>query len=141
MMNPGLPDGAHGASAHQANLDAAKRAEEERQRRRDEEEEALTPYGPEDLANDWQFKIVKGTFKTAKQIEAVQEEMAVWGWVLVEVFDQTRVRFKRSAGEGAKDAERDGNPFRTISNSSGPGCGSTVVVLGLIVVGMAWWLA
>jgi len=39
-------------------------AEKERARRR-EEEELMTGYSPGDLQGNWQFKIVRGTFKRA----------------------------------------------------------------------------
>src|SRR5205085_2648363 len=118
-MNPAI----HGAAAaqHQA-------AERERARRR-EEEEVMTGYTPADLGGDWQFKIVKGTFKTPRQIEAVQQEQAEYGWVLVEIFDQNRIRFKRPAGEAQKDQFREGNPYMTVSKASSPGCGTTVALL------------
>jgi hypothetical protein len=131
-MNPAL----HGAAAgqHQA-------AERERARRR-EEEELMTGYSPEDLAGQWQFKIVKGTFKTPQQIEAVQQEQAEYGWILLEVFDQNRIRFKRPGAEAAKDAYREGNPFMTVSKAAGPGCGTAAaVVLALATSGLWYWLA
>src|SRR5262245_57918137 len=88
-------DGAAGAHA-------AQKAEQERRRKR-EEEEIMTGYRPDELAGDWQFKIVKGTFKTAQQIDRVVHEQGEFGWVLVEVFDQNRIRFKRPASEAEKD--------------------------------------
>src|SRR5262245_8576947 len=111
-------------------------AEKERARRR-EEEEIMTGYTPEDLAGNWQFKIVKGTFKTPKQIDAVQQEQAEFGWVLVEIFDHNRMRFKRPASEVSKDTYREGNPYRTVSKASGPGCATTVLLLLVLVAGGA----
>lgn len=134
-MYPGM-DGAAGASQHQ-------KQQEEMARRRREEEEVLTGYTPQDLAGNWQFKIVKGTYKTRLQIEAVQNEQAEHGWVLVEVFDQNRIRFKRPASEIANDAERGGNPYKTVSKASGPGCGTMMVLLFLVFFtgGGIYWLA
>jgi hypothetical protein len=130
-MNPAI----HGAAAaqHQA-------AERERARRR-EEEEIMTGYTPEELSANWQFKIVKGNFKTPKQIEAVQQEQAEFGWIFVEIFDQNRIRFKRPASEAAKDAYREGNPYMTVSKVSSPGCGATVALLLAMVGGMLYWMA
>jgi hypothetical protein len=113
--------------------------EKERARRR-EEEEIMTGYRPGDLEGDWQFKIVKGTFKTQKQIDAVIQEQAEFGWVLVEVFDHSRIRFKRPAAEIEKDAYREGNPYATSSKASGPGCATTMVLLGLVVGGGYFFL-
>ena len=100
-----------------------------------EEEELMSGYGPQDLQSNWQFKIVRGTYKTSEQIEAVIQEQAEFGWVLVEIFDQTRIRFKRPAGEAAQDAYREGNPYATISKASGPGCGTAVGMLLVLVLG------
>src|SRR5438105_4262312 len=125
MMNPGMPGDGGAHAAQQAQVEEQRRQEEER-RRHQEEEEVMTGYRPDELAGDWQFKIVKGSFKTAKQVQEVQHEMAEWGWVLLEVFDESRIRFKRPASAAARDAEREGNPFRTVSKTSGPGCGSMV---------------
>jgi len=111
-------------------------AEKERARRR-EEEELMTGYNPGDLQGHWQFKIVKGTFKTQAQIDAVVNEQAEFGWVLVEIFDHGRIRFKRPAGEAEKDAYREGNPYGTVSKASKPGCGTAMVLL--LALGMVGW--
>jgi hypothetical protein len=102
---------------------------QERARLRREEEELMTGYSPGDLSGDWQFKIVKGTFKKRSQVEAVQQEQAEFGWILVEVFDGNRIRFKRPASETAKDEFREGNPYKTQSKAAPVGCGTTVAVL------------
>jgi hypothetical protein len=113
-------------------------AEKERARRR-EEEELMTGYNPGDLQGHWQFKIVKGTFKTQAQIDAVVHEQAEYGWVLVETPPHARIRFKRPAGEAEKDAYREGNPYGTVSRASKPGCGTAMVLLLAIAVG-GWYL-
>jgi hypothetical protein len=126
----------HGAAAtqHQA-------AERERARRR-EEEEVMTGYTPDDLAGQWQFKIVKGTFKSPRQIEAVQQEQAEFGWVLLEIFDQNRIRFKRPASEASKDAYREGNPYMTVSKASSPGCAqTTLALLAILMMAGYYWAA
>ena len=112
-------------------------AEREKVRRR-EEEELMTGYRPEDLSGNWQFKIVKGTFKTQKQLDLVLQEQAEFGWTMVEIFDQNRIRFKRPAAEAAQDEFRDGNPYATVSKASGPGCTTMVLLLG--IVGVCGWL-
>ena len=126
-LNPGLLAAQHAA------------AEREKLRCR-EEEEVMTGYSPEDLGGDWQFKIVRGTFKTRKQIENVQLEQAEFGWVLVEIFDHSRIRFKRHINEVAGDAYREGNPYSTVSKVSGPGCGTTVALLLAVALGVGYWL-
>ena len=113
-------------------------AEREKARRR-EEEELMTGYRPDELGGNWQFKIVKGTFKTQKQIDLVLQEQAEFGWVMVEIFDQSRIRFKRPAAETAKDEFREGNPYATVSKASGPGCTTMILLLGMLIVG-GWWM-
>lgn len=113
-------------------------AEKERARRR-EEEELMTGYNPGDLQGNWQFKIVKGTFKTQAQIDAVVQEQAEYGWVLVEIFDHARIRFKRPASEVEKDSYREGNPYGTVSSASKPGCGTAMLLLVAIAAG-GWYL-
>jgi hypothetical protein len=113
--------------------------ERERKRRR-EEEQVMTGYSPQDLSGNWQFKIVKGTFKKPHQIEAVIQEQAEYGWVLVEVFDENRIRFKRPAAEAAKDTYREGNPYATVSRASGPGCGTAVLAAALVIAAFSWWV-
>jgi hypothetical protein len=125
----------HGA----AGAYAAQKAEEER-RRRQEEEEVMTGYSHDDLAGDWQFKIVKGTFKKRSQVEAVIQEQAEFGWIMVEIFDHNRIRFKRPASEVAKDEYRERNPYQTVSKAAGPGCGSMVLLAVVLSGGTLYWL-
>jgi hypothetical protein len=126
----------HGAlAAHQHHA-----AEQEKRRRR-EEEECMSGYTPEEAKGPWQFKIVRGTFKTAQQVEAVQQEQAEFGWTLVEIFDPQRIRFKRPVSEAAKDPYREGNPYATVSKASGPGCGSAVLLCGVLTAGALCLLA
>jgi hypothetical protein len=134
-MNPGALAGAQAAAASAA---ARRRREEEERRRRCEEEEVMTGYTPDELAEGWQFKIVKGTYQSRAQVEAVQQEMAPWGWVLVEVFDEARARFKRPAAAAKRDALIQGNPYRTVSEASGPsgsGCAGMVLLAVLVAAG------
>jgi hypothetical protein len=115
-------------------------AEREKARRR-EEEELMTGYRPDELGGNWQFKIVKGTFKTQKQLDLVLQEQAEFGWIMVEIFDQNRIRFKRPAAEADKDEFRDGNPYATISKASGPGCTTMVLLVAVLTVAGWLWLA
>jgi hypothetical protein len=65
-----------------------------------EEEERLTTYSPEDLSQGWEFKIVRANTRAFSKPEVMQqvcEEEAQSGWVLVEKFDDARLRFKRPA--------------------------------------------
>jgi hypothetical protein len=116
----------------------------EREQARLDEEVLMTSYRPDETASNWQFKIVKGTFKTAPQVEAVRKEQAEHGWILVEIFDQNRIRFKRLVSEADNDAYREGNPYATVSKASGPGCGAALLLAGTLVgatAGLCWWIA
>ena len=86
-----------------------------------EEEEEMTPYRDKDLAEGWEFKIVRGAFRKPEQLRAVLEEEKQGGWTLVEKFDDSRIRLKRPAG--AKRVEGDFaegyDPYRTTVRSAG----------------------
>jgi hypothetical protein len=117
---------------------AAQHAEQERKRRR-EEEEIMAGYTPQDLQDHWQFKIVKGSFKTRAQVEAVIQEQAAFGWSFVEIFDPQRIRFKRPASAVQQDEFLDGNPYDTTSRASGPGCVTTAALIMGAGLGFGWW--
>ncbi|HEU4886664.1 MAG TPA: hypothetical protein VFV49_02175 [Thermoanaerobaculia bacterium] len=77
---------------------AAVAAAAERQRIQLEEEQ-MTAYGSGDLNQDWEFKIVRANravFGKPAHFNRVLAEEARAGWVLVEKFDDMRLRFKRS---------------------------------------------
>jgi len=76
---------------------AAAAAAAEAKRIRDEEEEELTSYGHDDLANEWEFKILRSTrpaFRDPDSLQKVLGEESRAGWVLVEKFDNSRIRLK-----------------------------------------------
>ena len=93
---------------------AAAAAEMQRQ-----EEEQMTPYTPKDLAEDWEFKILRSSFaefRSPEKLRAVLDEEKRAGWVLVEKFDNQRIRLKRPAGTKELQGDfADGyDPYRTI---------------------------
>lgn len=72
------------------------------------EEEEMSNYSPEDLENDWEFKIVRantGVFGNPQTLSQLLEEEARAGWIMVEKFDNSRIRFKRPRGARQKDSE------------------------------------
>jgi hypothetical protein len=88
-------------------------AEVERQ-----EEEGMTPYSTKDLEEGWEFKIVRssfGAFGNLKRLQAVLDEEKRGGWVLVEKFDDCRVRLKRRPGTKkiSGDFAENYDPYRT----------------------------
>ena len=63
-----------------------------------QEEEEMTKYTDADLQGDWEFKIVRSNLAGFRKPEVLQQvcaEEAKAGWILVEKFDNQRLRFKR----------------------------------------------
>jgi hypothetical protein len=101
------------------------------------EEELMTPYTPNDLAEGWEFKILRSTsggFGNPDRLRAVLAEEGRAGWTLVEKFDNARVRLKRPASARAGDAALDFDARRTYIR---PGLGLRVVIGLIMVCGVA----
>ena len=76
----------------------------------------MTNYADADLQGDWEFKIVRSNtaaFKKPEVLRQVCEEEARAGWVLLEKFDNQRLRFKRPTSARAGDSTLDFDPYRT----------------------------
>ena len=100
-----------------------------------EEEEDMTRYTPEELAEGWEFKILRSNssaFRKPATLQRVVEEEARAGWVLVEKFDDSRIRFKRprSAREQDQFLSTDIDPYRTNLGSS------QAILIGMVVAGL-----
>ena len=114
-----------------ASAGASAAAAAEQQRRMREEEEEMTPYSPTELAQDWEFKIVRsamGGFRKPAFLQQVLDDEARAGWVLVEKFDNSRIRLKRLAKARELDGKLDFDPYRT---HAGPSQG----IVALMIVG------
>lgn len=88
------------------------------QRRLLEEEEEMTKYSSQELADEWEFKIVRSSTAAFKKPEALRQMLeaeAMAGWALVEKFDDNRVRLKRprSARERDTGLPAEVDPYRT----------------------------
>lgn len=71
-----------------------------------EEESDMAKYAQDDLDGDWEFKIVhsdSGAFRKAEILNRLTEEEARAGWILLEKFDDSRIRFKRPRSARARD--------------------------------------
>jgi hypothetical protein len=93
---------------------AAAAAAAERQRQQEEEE--MTSYSAADLAQDWEFKILRSStaaFKKPEVLRAILDEEAQAGWMLVEKFDNSRIRLKRPASARALDGKLEFDAYRT----------------------------
>ena len=119
----------HGAAAAAA----------EQQRLMREEEEEMTPYTPADLATDYEFKILRSAtaaFRVPSKLQEILQEEALAGWVLVEKFDNSRLRLKRPT----KAKERDGNlnfdPYRTYVGLSPNRLAFLIIGITLAIIGL-----
>ncbi len=122
---------------------AAAAAAAERLRR--EEEEAMTSYSPRDLAEDWEFKILRSntaTFRNPERLRAILDEEKRGGWVLVEKFDNQRIRLKRPAGTKAVDDDLE-HPYDAYRTDVGTSSGAIVALIFgvfLTFAGLLWML-
>jgi hypothetical protein len=78
----------------------------------------MTPYTTKDLAEEWEFKILRSNFAAFRKTEKLQtvlDEEKRGGWMLVEKFDDSRIRLKRPAGAKVIPGDfADGyDPYRT----------------------------
>lgn len=104
-----------------ASSGAAAAAAAEQHRQMCQEEEEMTHYQADELAENWEFKIVRSSmasFKKPERLRQVLEEEAQAGWVLVEKFDDSRIRLKRPAAARERDIKLDFDPYRTFVGPS-----------------------
>jgi len=110
-------------------------------RRARAEEESMTGYTPTDLANDWEFKILRSAtnaFRNPTRMRDALEREARAGWTLVEKFDNQRLRLKRPASAKAGDSGLDFDPYRTTYGMSDARLAVTILVcifsgIGLVI--------
>jgi hypothetical protein len=124
-----------------ASAGAAAAAERARQRRW--EEEVMTPYRTDELAQDWEFKIVRSAtaaFRKPERLRQCLEEEARAGWVLVEKFDDSRLRLKRPASARERDGKLGIDPYRTYYGVSPNAVALIIVALTLGVMLMMFLL-
>lgn len=106
-------------------------------KKKHKEEEEMTPYTGKELAEDYEFKILRsasGAFKKRENVEQAIAEEAVAGWILVEKFDNERLRFKRPARARKNDYNLppDIDPYRT-TYGIGEG-GLALVIVGSVAL-------
>ena len=78
----------------------------------------MTGYTEDALKGDWEFKIVRsdsGAFRKPKVLEKLLEEESRAGWVMLEKFDDNRIRFKRPRSARTRDdfLPEGVDPYRT----------------------------
>jgi len=102
------------------------------------EEEEMTQYSPQDLVDGWEFKFLRANtraFKDPEVFAKVCEEEKEAGWILLEKFDDTRIRFKRPIEAKKSDHQLTIDPYRTVYGITS-GKLVTVIIVSTIV-GMA----
>ncbi|MCP4539080.1 MAG: hypothetical protein GY832_18245 [Chloroflexi bacterium] len=110
-------------------------AERHRQMLSKEEEGDMTQYTHDDLKSNWEFKIVRSdtaAFRKPEILSQLIEEESRAAWVMLEKFDDSRVRFKRPRTARARDAflPDDVDPYRTRYGGYGA---QRAVILGLVL--------
>jgi len=118
---------------------AAAAAAKRRQMMFAEEEEDMARYTQNDLGNDWEFKIVRsdsGAFRKPEVLRKLIEEEARAGWVMLEKFDDSRIRFKRPRIARTRDALLPPgiDPYRTQYGISSTRIGLLVVALMMLAL-------
>jgi hypothetical protein len=102
----------------------------------------MARYTQDDLSNDWEFKIVRsesGAFRKPEVLRKLIEEEARAGWMMLEKFDDRRVRFKRPRSARARDVllPPGVDPYRTRYGApSAQYALLAAVVLGLVAAGL-----
>ena len=99
----------------------------------------MTGYTQTDLIQGWEFKILRsatGAFGKPDRLRQALEEEARAGWVLVEKFDNRRVRLKRPSSARAGDVALAFDAYRTSYGMSEITSGFIFVgiVLGLVAL-------
>ena len=125
---------------------AAAAAARKRQLRAQEEEEKMTQYEPEDLQDEWEFKIVRSPSAALRRPETLRQlmdEEARAGWVFLEKLDDSRARFKRSTGARYRDALLPAgvDPYRTrYGRESKAPSALLAIMVGLLLAGVLAFL-
>ena len=81
-----------------------------------QEEEEMTGYSDQELAEKWEFKIIRsgtGAFRHRQKLRDALQEEGEAGWEFVEKFDDHRVRLRRPAAAGRHDQRLEFDPYRT----------------------------
>lgn len=103
----------------------------------------MTEYTPQELAEGWEFKIVRsatGAFRQSAFLRAVLDEEQRAGWTFLEKFDNGRIRLKRPSSARAKDSALGSDAYRShvgMSELKFGLCLFAAIFGGLALVGLA----
>jgi len=101
----------------------------------------MTRYTADELAEGWEFKIVRsaGTpFRSPTKLQRLMERESQAGWVFVEKFDDSRVRFKRPSSARERDylLPPGVNPYRTQYGISEGALGLSIAGVIVLIIGV-----
>ena len=108
----------------------------------------MTKYTEDDLGNNWEFKIVRSdsaAFRKPEVLRKVIEEETRAGWVMLEKFDDSRIRFKRPRSARSRDVLLPPgiDPYRTQYGISSTRIGlvvASLMILALLALGaLGFW--
>ena len=102
----------------------------------------MTPYTPQELADGWEFKILRsstGAFRTPTFLRTVLDEEQRAGWTLVEKFDNGRIRLKRPASARTNDSALATDAYRTHVGMSETKL--ALCVVGAVLGGLALFMS
>ena len=128
-------------AATNATLFATAAAAEQNRQREDEE---MTSYSADELAGNWEFKIIRsGTriFRNREKLREILEEEAGAGWELLEKLDDQRVRLKRPVSARKNDHRLDIDPYRTTVGTNQTGLAVVALLLGLVTAALIGFIA
>jgi hypothetical protein len=98
----------------------------------------MTNYTRQDLNENWEFKILRSaskSFRNPATLRRVLEEEGRAGWILVEKFDNERIRLKRPMTARDADSALDFDPYRSYVGLSEGGMAAVVVAVIFGVIG------
>jgi len=107
----------------------------------------MTQYTQDDVQKEYEFKIVRSgsaAFRNPETLKELVEEESRAGWVMLEKFDDSRVRFKRPRSARARDAflPEGVDPYRTQygAHAARQARLAAVMIGVLVLVGMVGFL-
>lgn len=115
---------------------AAAAAAARKRREREEEEMTMTNTDP---SGTIEYKIIRsatGAFKDPVKFRAALDDEARAGWELVEKFDNSRARLRRSIECRARDAGLGQDPYRTQIGMSEGALAAAIIVYVLLGVAL-----
>jgi hypothetical protein len=105
-----------------------------------EEEQEMTGYSPAEIAEGWEFKILRSAtsrFKDPAYLKSCLDDEAKAGWMLLEKFDNSRVRLKRPTSARERDAVLGFDPYRTHVGMTESQLGLSIALGALSLIAIA----